>query len=640
MILKVSKIVTYLITLSFFIFIFIGCPQDDKSTTTTVETTTTTLKEDPNTLEATIVDNKFTIYQVMTRLFGNKNTTNKKYGTLNENGVGKFNDFTDKALKEIANLGITHVWYTGVIEHALMTDYSAKGIELDDADVVKGRAGSPYAIKDYYDVNPDLAVDVNNRMKEFEELVARTHTAGLKVIIDFVPNHVARKYKSDAKPAGVKDLGENDDKTKDFDPNNNFYYVTGKEFVVPADNNPLGDEIAPNEDGKFDENPAKVTGNDVFSATPGIGDWFETVKLNYGVDYKNNKSKHFDPVPDTWTKMKDILVYWANKNVDGFRCDMAEMVPVEFWAWAIPQVKAVNESVIFIAEIYNPDKYSDYVKTGKFDFLYDKVGVYDAIRPIITKGKGNLGSITSCWKESMRKSLYSNMLRFLENHDEQRISSTGFAGNPSYAIPGMIISSTLSSGPVMIYFGQEVGEPGSGVEGFGGEDGRTSIFDYWGVPNHQKWMNDGAFDGANLSTEQKSLREFYLKLLHLSISNEALKTGKFYELHFANVGGTSEGYVDDCIYSYIRYTDNKKLLIIVNFDKTTKQTTKLKIPKAAWDAMKLDSTKNYQLKDLLLTDKTITFKASDTLDRTDINAGVTIDIPSSSGYIFELSLKE
>src|SRR5688572_11473880 len=157
---------------------------------------------------------KMVVYQMMTRLFGNTNTTNKPFGTIEENGVGKFNSVNNAALKSLKELGVTHVWYTGVIEHALMTDYTRFGIPLDDPDVIKGRAGSPYSIKDYYDVNPDLAVDVPNRMREFEQLVDRTHASGLKVLIDFVPNHVARVYKSDAKPKDVKDLGESDDKTQ------------------------------------------------------------------------------------------------------------------------------------------------------------------------------------------------------------------------------------------------------------------------------------------------------------------------------------------------------------------------------------------------------------------------------------------
>ena len=141
----------------------------------------------------------------MTRLFGNQTTTNKAYGTLEENGVGKFNDINETALKGIKELGTTHVWFTGVLEHATLSDNTKLGIPLDDADVVKGRAGSPYAIKDYYDVNPDLAVDIKNRVQEFEQLINRTHAQGMKVIIDFVPNHVARFYKSEAKPEGVKD---------------------------------------------------------------------------------------------------------------------------------------------------------------------------------------------------------------------------------------------------------------------------------------------------------------------------------------------------------------------------------------------------------------------------------------------------
>ncbi|HMQ01210.1 MAG TPA: alpha-amylase family glycosyl hydrolase, partial [Cyclobacteriaceae bacterium] len=371
---------------------------------------------------------KIIIYQMMTRLFGNKETTNKKYGTLEENGVGKFNDITTEALQAIKELGITHIWYTGVLEHALLTDYTEYGIPLDDADVVKGRAGSPYAIKDYYDVNPDLAVDVPNRMKEFEALIQRTHEQALKVVIDFVPNHVARAYKSDAKPEEVIDLGVRDNKNVAFHPNNNFYYLPGQRFVVPEGYESLGpDNDFPTKDGKFDEYPAKATGNDQFTASPSVHEWFETVKLNYGVDYQDERKKYFEPVPDTWHKMKDILVFWVKKGVDGFRCDMAEMVPVEFWAWAIPQVKEVNKDIIFIAEIYNPAEYSNYINTGRFDYLYDKVQLYDTLRLLINEKSSTLhiGEI----QESL-KGINHNMLHFLENHDEQRIASKYFAGNP------------------------------------------------------------------------------------------------------------------------------------------------------------------------------------------------------------------
>jgi glycosidase len=277
---------------------------------------------------------KMVIYQVFPRWFGNLNTSLIKNGTKAENGVGKFSDFTPLALAKIKELGITHVWYTGVIEHATKTDYTTYGIRKDHAGVVKGNAGSPYAIKDYYDIDPDLADNVYERMDEFEALVRRTHEAGLKVIIDFVPNHVAREYHSDAKESYIDDLGQKDDITKAFDPNNNFYYIPGSTLSLL-----FGSQ---QEDFDYGEFPAKVTGNDCFGAYPSQNDWYETVKLNYGVDYLNGRSKHFDPIPNTWMKMLDILNFWAAKGVDGFRCDMAEMVPVEFWGWVIPKVKQMH----------------------------------------------------------------------------------------------------------------------------------------------------------------------------------------------------------------------------------------------------------------------------------------------------------
>ena len=154
---------------------------------------------------------KIVVYQVFTRLFGNTNTTNKSWGTIEENGVGKFNDFTDEALEAIKELGVSHMWYTGVLHHAMVTDYSEFGLPGDDPDVVKGRAGSPYSVKDYYNVNPDLAEDPARRIEEFEALIARTHAHGLKVIIDIVPNHVARTYHSVTNPKGVSDFGASDD---------------------------------------------------------------------------------------------------------------------------------------------------------------------------------------------------------------------------------------------------------------------------------------------------------------------------------------------------------------------------------------------------------------------------------------------
>lgn len=564
---------------------------------------------------------KIILYQVMTRLFGNTVTANIPYGTLPENGVGKFSDINDQALLSLKTLGITHMWYTGVIEHALLTDYTHYGIPLDDADVVKGRAGSPYAIKDYYDVNPDLADDVNNRMKEFESLVKRTHAHDLKVIIDFVPNHVARSYTSDAKPKGVRDLGEDDDKTVQFKASNNFYYLPGKSFVVPNDYVPLGPENQfPTKNGKFDETPAKVTGNDKFAASPDINDWFETVKLNYGVDIENGKQTHFDPVPDTWIKMKDILIFWTKKNIDGFRCDMAEMVPVEFWSWAIPQIKAVNPDILFIAEIYNPAQYENYIHNGKFDYLYDKVGLYDVLRALV---QGNRSVKDILANQKKLEKINARMLHFLENHDEQRIASQYFAGNPWKAVPAMVISATVDQGPVMIYFGQEVAEPGAGVAGFSGDDGRTTLFDYWGVPEHQKWMNGGKFDGDSLSDDQRNLRKFYSSILNLAATNEAIVSGSYHDLTGYNIEKKNIG---DDVYAYLRISGNEKLLIIAGFN-TQQSRIKISIPSSIAEKILLSEDKELPLAELLWGQ----------LHETLTDFSLELELPAYSAYIFKIN---
>lgn len=511
-----------------------------------------------------MADHKHIIYQLFPRLFGNTQTLNRHYGSIGENGCGKFNDITEKALQEINSLGCTHVWYTGVIEHATMTDYSSFGIKPDDPDVVKGRAGSPYAIKDYYDVDPDLAVDVNQRMAEFEALVGRTHAAGMEVIIDFVPNHVARTYASDKKPDGVRDIGADDDGTRAFSAQNDFYYLPGQPFKVPGGYNPGGDAFSsPLKDGRFDENPAKATGNDVFSASPGINDWFETIKLNYGVDYLSGRTNHFDPVPPLWQKLNDILHFWAAKGIDGFRCDMVEMVPFEFWGWIIGRLKADFPGLIFIGEAYNAGLYRRYLNEGKFDYLYDKVGLYEAIRRLTCGSWGaNTWEINAVWNNDT-KDIDERMLRFMENHDEQRIASRYFAGSSRAAIPGMIVTATLATGPVMIYAGQEVGEPAEGSAGFSGDDGRTTIFDYWSAPELRKWVNNGRFDGGGLSDEQRQLRAFYSKLLNAVRDNEALREGKFWELMLANE--RQPGF-DTRIYIYLRYTGKQRILVVANFN--------------------------------------------------------------------------
>ena len=510
-----------------------------------------------------ISNHKLVIYQLLPRYFGNTNATNKLYGSKEENGVGKFNDITPKALQELKKLGINYVWYTGVVEHATMTDYSAYGIKQDDPDIVKGKAGSPYAIKDYYDVDPDLAVDVKNRMEEYQNLINRTHAEGLKMIMDFIPNHVARTYQSDAKPAGVIDFGAQDDKTKAYSPQNDYYYIPGKTFVVPAGTEAGGAQFShPLKDGKFDENPAKVTGNNVFSEKPSIDDWYETMKLNYGYDLQNGKN-YLDPVPPVWTKMRDILVFWAKKGVDGFRCDVAEFVPVEFWHWVIPEVRKINPNMVFIAEAYDPSKYATYVSYGGFNYMYDKVGLYDALKPLI-KNEAN-ATVATMRKviQSQEGGLSNHMLRFLENHDEERIASKGFAQQPEFAKAAMVLTATLGSGPVMIYSGQEVGEQGAGIEGFGGDDNRSTIFDYWGQPQHQQWLNGGKFDGGLLSPAQKSLRTFYQQLLTLVQSNKAIQSGTFTDVS-AELG------LGNTAMAFIRSTDTERVLVLANFSRANR----------------------------------------------------------------------
>lgn len=516
---------------------------------------------------------KIIIYQLLPRLFGNTNEKCIPNGSLEENGVGKFNDITDRALREIARLGCTHVWYTGVIEHATQTDYSAYGIAIDNRYVVKGKAGSPYAIKDYYDIDPDLAVNIPERMAEFETLVERTHRNKLKVLIDFVPNHVARQYHSDAKPSGIEDLGANDNPAHAFDPHNNFYYLPQQPFS-PHFYIGEGSE-------RYNEYPAKATGNDCFSASPGENDWYETVKLNYGVDYLNCMRRNFEPIPDTWIKMRDILLFWAGKNIDGFRCDMAEMVPVEFWGWAIPQIKQHYPHLIFIAEVYNPCEYRNYLNIGHFDYLYDKVGLYDLLRNIVS-GHASTLQISHCWQSL--EGINTRMVNFLENHDEQRVASTQNAGDPFKAYPSLIISAMMNRNPFLLYFGQELGEKATDAEGFSGQDGRTTIFDYWSVPSVRSWYNQGRCNDEKLTPDQKRLRTLYQQALTLCNKEAALREGEFFDLMYVNFD--NERFDAKHNYAFLRKFKNEMLLIAANFNAWATEVS-ICIPQHAFDCWKI-----------------------------------------------------
>ncbi|MFY9145443.1 MAG: alpha-amylase family protein [Bacteroidales bacterium] len=572
---------------------------------------------------------KISIYQTFPRLFGNKNKNPKIGGSIKENGVGKFNDYTSKALLTIRDLGITHIWYVGIIEHGTTTDYSKYGIAKDHPALVKGKAGSPYAIKDYYDVNPDLAVYVKNRMTEFESLVQRTHKAGLKVIIDIVANHIFRQYHSDVKPEGVEDFGQNDDTTKAFDPQNNFYYLPQTSFELP--DGVLSNIAAIKTAYKpYIEVPARITGNDVFAAKPDIEDWYETAKLNYGVDLQGNGDKCFNPVPDTWKKMTDIMLFWASKGVDGFRCDMAEMIPVEFWNYAVNIVKKHYPDLIFIGETYNPLEYYNYINFGGFDFLYDKVGLYDTLKNIIIHNASTL-SISNCWK--VLEGLDARMLRFIENHDEVRLASMAFAGDAKVAIPAMTLVATMNRGPVMIYGGQEVGEPAQGESGFSGDDGRTTIYDYFAMPEHQKWMNNGKFDGGGLSADQTLLRQFYQKILNFSLRYDAIANGEFYDLMWANPYGSLPQ--RNKIYIWLRHTSKQKLLFVISFDKSHDQQIRIKISDHAFNEMGWWKCCDFEAKELLWNMQKLQFDR-----KTAIETGLIIDLRPNDALIFEIVPKD
>ena len=512
------------------------------------------------------------IYQIFTRLYGNKTKNNKPNGTLQENGSAKMNDITATKLQRISRMGFTHVWFTGLIEHATQTDHTAFGISKDHPAVVKGKAGSPYAIKDYYDIDPDLAVSVPDRMKEFKALLNRTHKAGLKMVIDFVPNHVARHYHSDAAPKGVEDLGEKDDTTKGFDPQNNFYYLPGQQLRTDFARSAAQTE-------PYVELPAKATGNDCFNASPSRNDWYETVKLNYGIDYQGGRATHFSPTPSTWKKMTDILLFWAEKGVDAFRCDMAEMVPTAFWSHAVAAVKKEHPDVLFIGEVYNPAQYRDYLAAG-FDYLYDKVGLYDTLRAIVC-GNASASCITSCWQAT--DDIKEHMLHFLENHDEQRIASAYFAGNAEKAKPALAAGALMSPGAYMVYAGQEIGEAGMDAEGFSGNDGRTTIFDYWNPASLQK-LTAPAFE-KKLTPEEAALYDYYQKILTLCNSRKAFEQGGFFDLQYANYG-RDYGYNCDRQYSFLRHFGREVYLVAVNFDPASVQVG-IKIPSHAFDVLKL-----------------------------------------------------
>jgi len=594
---------------------------------------------------------KARIYQFLPRIFGNTNETRKQNGSIEENGSGKFSDINETSLTAIKAMGFTHVWPTGVLKQATATDYSSIDEPADDPDLLKGLAGSPYAIKDYFDVCPDYADDPAHRLDEFRAMIDRVHKAGLKVIMDFVPNHVARSCHSTIRPE--LSFGAKDDKIKFFSADNNFYWLTPE--AKPAGKGPplrlptvdaRGNPTSPTckvakapSDGLYppESEYGRVTGNNLVSWEPDAGSWYETVKLNYGYDFtdphKNTRAyPHGDkqdiPIPDTWRKMDEIIAYWQGFGVDGFRVDMAHMVPPEFWRWMIARAHGRNPQVFFAAEAYNDDPAKvpagDSSSTGNvladllnagFDAVYDDA-TYDKLKGIYEGGAwaNDLDRLNSIPR------VFDNSLRYAENHDEARLAGKGQWGNIGMEVgrPVTALLFGLSRGPVMLYSGQEVGEPADGAEGFGGDDARTSIFDYWSMPEFVKWVNGKKFDGGRLSPAQASLREFYSKLLHL-VGEPAFRNGGFFPLNPSNIENPSYGRVPGeqasghWLYSFLRRdpVTDQKFLAVINLHRDRQfDDVRIAIPPAARDFLNLKTSSKIKLSGKLGTSAEIESPAS------------------------------
>ena len=524
--------------------------------------------------------NKPIIYQMLPRLWGNDKLRPKKNGSLEDNGTGKFSDIDTATLEYLKWMGCSHVWYTGILRHA--TQSTEQGCIPSHPQFVKGKAGSPYAICDYYDVNPYLADDPDKRMEEFEALLERSHTAGLKVIMDYVPNHVSRDYGKVAPSEGHPVLGAEDDKSVHWKSENDFFYYPGQQLVLPTP--------APKGMKPYEEMPAMATGNNCYSPNPGINDWYETVKINYG-----------DSHTGTWDKMLDILLYWAGKGVDGFRCDMVELVPPEFMKWLIAKVKEQYPSVIFIAEVYKKELYGEYVREVGFDYLYDKSGLYDTLRTVVEKNTDDNGMPVELWQSAtgitrnwqFLSDLQPYMLNFLENHDEQRFASDFFGKDASRTFAPLYVSLFLNTAPFMVYFGEEVGEKGMNEEGFSGKDGRTTIFDWWSISSIKrlrqiiktgvyKTLEESKLIKAGMKKEEAEVFCKFASALRFAAADEAIKQGTTYDLCYCNM--SSDGFDKNRHFAFLRDHKDHTVLVAVNF--TGKEAKmKLTIPEHAFEWM-------------------------------------------------------
>ncbi len=557
--------------------------------------------------------NKLIIYQALVRLFGNEQTPKQINGTRHENGCGTFACFTSRTLEQFREQGISHIWYTGVLDHATQTDYSEFGKPASASATVKGMAGSPYAIRDYFDVAPDLADNPAERMTEFEELIERTHAAGLKAMIDFVPNHLARTYHA-ALDKGIN-FGAADDASQAFSPGNDFYYLPNDSLRLPTE--------LPHD---YEEHPAKATGNDAFTASPSVNDWYETVKLNYGVNYLQGETTE-TPIKPTalWHKMLAILEYWASKGVDGFRCDMVEMVPLSFWQWVLPQMRAKFPEVIFIAEVYDEYKTHLYLGAKGFDYLYDKTGLYNRIFSAYREHKSAL-PITEYLKQTAP--FAHQLVRFLENHDEVRLASPQFLGNAEHAKAGMTVVATAHRGPVMIYFGQELGETAKGADGFSGNDGKTSIYDYTTLKNTKPWLTD-----EELPLEQRALRTFYRTLYKISTSSKAIQWGAFYDLTLYNAP-QEQHFNARHLVAYVRHFADESLLIVANFHRSLTQYVHLRFSDEQLKTLGWLTASSISGTDLLQPEMPRTWEITPELLQT---RGVQFPVAPHDAYVFKIS---
>ena len=529
--------------------------------------------------------NKPIIYQMLPRLWGNDKVRPKKNGTLEENGTGKFSDIDTATLEYLKWLGCSHVWYTGILRHA--TQATENGCIPSHPQFVKGKAGSPYAICDYYDVNPYLADDPQKRIEEFEALIERSHAAGLKVIMDYVPNHVSRDYGKVTRTEGRPVLGENDDKTVHWKSENDFFYYPGQSLTLPT---PVPKGMKP-----YEELPAMATGNNCYSPNQGVNDWYETVKINYG-----------DSHTATWDKMLDILLYWAAKGVDGFRCDMVELVPAEFMKWLIAEVKKQYPSVIFIAEVYKKELYGEYVRSVGFDYLYDKSGLYDTLRTVVEKNTEDNGMPVELWQSAtgitlnwqFLSDLQPYMLNFLENHDEQRFASDFFGKDAHKTFAPLYVSLFLNTAPFMVYFGEEVGEKGMKEEGFSGKDGRTTIFDWWSISSikrlrqviqtgEYKTLEVSKLVKAGMKKEEAEVFCKFAAALRFAATDEAIKQGTTYDLCYCNMG--ADGFDKNRHFAFLRDFEEHTLLIASNFSGADAKM-KLRIPEHAFEWMGIPMT--------------------------------------------------